>query len=156
MKNVAEGLAKYYTLSVQAYRNWNELGKSEVPYSIHCGIHPGGIEIGQFQSLDLMTEFVIDQAKIEPGSTILDAGCGVGSIAHRIAQQKQSCKVLGINITPSQLRTANMFKEGSGLSNLHFIQNSYNEITLPQNTVDRVIFCESLGHSPDQAQTLSE
>lgn len=157
MQGAKERITSYYTLADKAYRGWSEIpDNQEEPYSFHCGYHPVGKELGQYDSINLMTKKIIEAAKIENGQIILDAGCGVGSIAYKIAQCFPDSLVLGINIVPLQIQVANQFRQIRKMENLFYLLNSFDEVAFARESIDRVIFCESIDHSLSQKKTLQE
>jgi ubiquinone/menaquinone biosynthesis C-methylase UbiE len=85
-----------------------------------------------------MTKKIIEAANIKEGQIVLDAGCGVGSIAYEIALCFPESLVLGINIVPLQIQVADQFKQKGKIGNLFYLLNSFDEMALPSESFDRI------------------
>jgi|SRR3989344_9028054 len=154
-----EDLITYYELADRAYRNWTQLPEgSNIPYSLHSGFHPEGVELDQYESISLMNSKIIDLMDIpeQKEVNILDAGCGVGSIAFEIARMNSNAGILGINLMPTQIKFAEEFRLAAKLDNISYILADFKDLPVLDGVFDRVLFCESLSHSEDQKATLIE
>ena len=152
-----ERLIEYYDRSVTAYSNWSQTGGLEPP-SCHCGFHPEGNEIGQKESISLMTDLIIDKLNLteQPNGIVVDAGCGFASLGYRIAKQTPFWNVVGINLNRTQLVVAKGFVATANLNNLILLESSFDNLPMDSNSVDKIVFCESLCHSQNQSDTLKE
>jgi len=79
--------------------------------------------------------------------TILDAGCGNGSLSFRIANKGH--KIIGIDIAKGNVDFAKKVKESIGIKNIKFIQMSLTEITFKDKLFDVIISGEVLEHIKD-------
>src|SRR5687767_11309132 len=62
-----------------------------------------------------LIERLARQAEIRPGSRILDIGCGLGGSSRWLAREL-GCSVLGITISPVQVRMAEALTRKAGLT----------------------------------------
>jgi SAM-dependent methyltransferase len=89
--------------------------------------------------------------RIEPRAVreVLDAGCGVGYGAIRLAT-KLECSVTGVTLSERELESARVTARESGLgARVQFRRASFDE--LPSGAYDLVVAVESLKHSRDVA-----
>ncbi len=100
--------------------------------------------------LELATKFVAPKQ----GELIIDAGCGSGSMLPYLSES--GANVVGVNITPSHLLKAQNRIHELGLNNATVILADFADIPLHNNTVDRMLFFESLTHAPNQERVLHE
>ena len=96
-------------------------------------------------------------ARIEPGETILDLGCGAG-IDSIIAARRTgpTGRVLALDFLPEMLeRTAAAAVETS-LDNVETVEGDMEAIPLPDESVDHIISNGVINLSPRKARTLAE
>jgi cyclopropane-fatty-acyl-phospholipid synthase len=72
---------------------------------------------------------------IKPGNTILDIGCGWGSLAFHLAKH-HDCEVVGITLSKEQLAVAQREKEIRGVRNVRFELCDYRE---HKGSYDRIV-----------------
>jgi len=88
---------------------------------------------------------------------ILDVGCGVGGPMRTIARFFNfEVRITGINITPEHIARAKRHNERQRIQNCDFIQTDFNQIPIPDNSVDGLYDFEALCHSSDLARTFRE
>jgi arsenite methyltransferase len=96
-------------------------------------------------------------ADIEPGSSVLDVGCGAGIdsiIAARLTGPEG--RVIGLDFLPEMLsRTASAAAE-AGLNNLETLEGEMEAIPLPDSSVDHVIANGVFNLSPRKSRVLAE
>jgi sterol 24-C-methyltransferase len=101
-------------------------------------------------AMDLSKSIIANQALFEQkmsrdlglqkGSQVLDIGCGRGRVANHIASIS-GANITGINIDPDQLKSAEAFAKGNGLSDqCQFKHGDLNEIPYPfaDNSLDAI------------------
>lgn len=96
-------------------------------------------------------------ARIEPGETVLDLGCGAG-IDTVIAARRTgpSGRVVGLDFLPEMVdRTAKAAAE-AGLDNVEVLEGEMEAIPLPNDSVDVVISNGVINLSPRKARVLAE
>jgi len=96
-------------------------------------------------------------ARIEPGDTVLDLGCGFGIDSILAARATgPTGRVFALDFLPEMLeRTAAAADEG-GLDNIETIEGEMEAIPLPDASVDRVISNGVVNLSPRKARVLAE
>lgn len=139
-RNSAQSVARYYDSWTERY------------------ISVGGEIIQAFRpsSDQSLIDYYIDSAELADGQYILDAGCGVCAPSILFAR-KLHVKIAALTISQQQAKLAqNRIKQeglGSQISvnagDYHRLANLY-----PQDTFDRVLFLESLGHAEDPQAVL--
>lgn len=104
-----------------------------------------------------MKALLADAADISDGTTVLDAGCGVGETACWLAEHR-GAEVIGVNITESQLDSARTRASERGVdSQTEFRFDDFEELdTVPDNAVDVVWGFESLCHATEKPAVLAE
>ena len=145
---------KYYNVARHSYLRWG--GPSQ---AVHFGYYqddlvstesqPEDVYQLHLESLRQMAEFFGDFAQLEPGMFVIDAGCGNGGMFGE--WDRQNVFACGLNIVTSQLVQAKDLERTATL-----VQANYNTVPFGANTVDRVVFFESLNHSDNLDGTLSE
>lgn len=91
------------------------------------------------------------------GMTIVDIGCGAGMdscIAALLAGSRG--RVLGLDMTPEMVSTANETGESMRLLNAAFIEGYAEEIPLPANSVDLVMSNGVIHLCPDKVKVYKE
>lgn len=100
------------------------------------------------EALSNTNRVLAELAGIQPGSRVLDAGCGKGGSALWLARHRQ-CAVVGITPVASQVAEARQHAETAGLEQqLSFLQADYCNTPFESSSFDTVWACESLCHSP--------
>jgi demethylmenaquinone methyltransferase/2-methoxy-6-polyprenyl-1,4-benzoquinol methylase/phosphoethanolamine N-methyltransferase len=81
---------------------------------------------------------VLELAALESGECLLDAGCGTGMMALRIAAQHPNCTAHGVDISPKMIAVARRDAEGQGLA-VNFQVGSITDLSYPDDFFDVVI-----------------
>ena len=112
---------------------------------------------GVDRAVQRMIDVVVAPAGIDCDSYVVDTGCGIGGTAIRLANI-WSCKVVGINISETQLKIANRKAEEAGLEDRVTFKHGNCSKSLPfaNNSVDVVVNLESACHYADRAKFLQE
>ena len=96
-------------------------------------------------------------AKLNPGETVLDLGCGGGiDVLLSARRVGPTGKAYGLDMTDEMLALANANKEKAGLANAEFLKGEIENIPLPDNSVDVVISNCVINLSADKDRTLHE
>lgn len=94
-----------------------------------------------------LVELVAEQARLGPGDTLLDLGFGFGDQDMHWLAANQPKRIIGLNITSSQVEIARRRISERGLSNrIDLRQGSATEIRLEDESVDKVIALECAFH----------
>lgn len=96
-------------------------------------------------------------AQIDPGSTILDLGCGAGIdaiiAAHRTGP---TGRVIALDFLTEMLQRTSAAATRVGLDNVEPLEGEMESIPLPDNSVDHVISNGVINLSPRKARVLAE
>lgn len=95
-------------------------------------------------------ELTCHRAKIGDGMTILDLGCGWGSLSLWIAAHYPGCAVTSVSNSSSQREFIEKEAASLGLANIHVITADMNEFSTDQ-TFDRVVSVEMFEHMRNYA-----
>jgi ubiquinone/menaquinone biosynthesis C-methylase UbiE len=103
-----------------------------------------------------MTDVCAQAARLQPGALVLDAGCGVGGTALRLASTF-GVKVHGINVQPAHLREARRRVGASGAEvGIRFSAQDFTEMGVANEAVDVVWALESVCHCLDKSAFVAE
>lgn len=91
-----------------------------------------------------------ERAKIEDGMSILDLGCGWGSLSLWIAEHYPACSVTSVSNSTSQREFIEKEAASLGLSNIRVITADMNDFEADQ-TFDRVVSVEMFEHMRNYA-----
>jgi ubiquinone/menaquinone biosynthesis C-methylase UbiE len=98
---------------------------------------------------------VVELLEAEPGSTILDGGCGYGFHAARLAQA--GLRVTGVDFSSAALEQARAFVDSRGLGDrIELRHGDMLALPFPANQFDYVISWGVLMHIPEVEQALAE
>jgi ubiquinone/menaquinone biosynthesis C-methylase UbiE len=87
---------------------------------------------------EVFRRHVLELAALEGGECLLDAGCGTGMMALRIAARCPGCTVHGIDISPKMIAVARRDAERQGLA-VDFRVGSITDLPYPGDSFDVVI-----------------
>jgi ubiquinone/menaquinone biosynthesis C-methylase UbiE len=93
---------------------------------------------------------------LKPGMSVIDCGCGPGSITADLAVIVSPGAVVGIDIEPRQLEAAKQLAEERGVKNITFQQASVYEIPFPDASFDIAVAHFVLEHVSDPLRGLRE
>ena len=109
-------------------------------------LHPGG---------RAATDALLARAGIEPGDAVLDAGCGVGTTAIRVARQHRA-HVTAVDIDPLMLERAERNVRAAGLKDQVSVQRGdVVAMAFPDASFDRVL-AEAVTMFVDRARAAAE
>ena len=133
----------------------------DYPYRVHNGLWFSDKPYNHMAGLRVMEDFIELTSETEGARFILDAGCGTGPIAFRLARNNPSTKVVGINICDSQLLRAQSIKNARQQSHQSgnlpdFSFGDYTQLPFQPHAFDRVLFIDSISHSDDIPKTLQQ
>ncbi len=102
-----------------------------------------------------LIEQLVERAGIRPGSRVLDVGCGVGGSSVWLAE-RMGCEVLGLTISPVQVRMASESARRRGLDGrVRFELRDANALDLEPGGFDAVWVVECSEHLDDKADFLA-
>ena len=93
---------------------------------------------------------------LNSGMSLLDCGCGPGTITLGLAEAVAPGEVVGIDIGPSEIEQAKAFASEQGVTNIRFeVANSY-ELPFPDSKFDAVFAHTLLEHLAKPGTALAE
>ena len=93
-------------------------------------------------------------SSLPPGCRVLDIGCGSGRASVRVARKNPQAKILGLDLSPDQIRWAR--RRVQGLTNLDFDVGDALNLPLPADRFDIVFSLASIKHWPDPGRGLQQ
>jgi sterol 24-C-methyltransferase len=138
-------------------------GESRIGYRIllggtkHFGYYEPGQPAWKFKaSMRRMEDLLAQQLALEPGSKVLDAGCGIGNVARTLAT-RHGLDVTGIDVLEFNLEEAARRTAQAGLGDrTHFQLGDYHHLDFPDASLDGVYTMETFVHSADPKAALAE
>lgn len=107
------------------------------------------------EALCTLEDMVIRELEPNPGDLILDAGCGAGMTAIRLAEM--GVRVQGIDMVPKQISRANKAAASAGLgATVTFVKGNFHSLPYPDASLDGVYCLESLAQTADAPAALRE
>lgn len=98
---------------------------------------------------------LVDHAGLEPGTTVLDVGCGTGAAARLAAERVgPRGRVVGADLNAAMLAVAR--EQPSTGAPIEWIEGSALSLDLPSRTFATVLCAQTLQFIPDRAAALSE
>jgi ubiquinone/menaquinone biosynthesis C-methylase UbiE len=89
------------------------------------------------------------------GSTVLEAGCGVGAQTVAIAQRSPEARIISIDLSEVSLRQARSAVEAGKLSNVTLLQGDILKLNFAPESFDHVFLCFVLEHLPQPMDALN-
>lgn len=100
---------------------------------------------------------LLDRAGVQPGMSVLDAGCGPGRLtvplAERVGRQGQ---VLALDLQPEMLDRLTIRLEAAGIGNVQTLRAGLGDGALPKCGFDRAFLVTVLGEIQDRLSALRE
>ena len=93
---------------------------------------------------------------LKPGMTLLDCGCGPGTITQGLAQAAYPGQVIGCDLEFSMVEKATALAKGQGLDNLTFQLGNILELPFPDNSFDTVFSCAVTEHLTEPVKGIRE
>jgi tocopherol O-methyltransferase len=148
-----EAIKKYYSDTQFEYRRvWNWRSK-DTP-ALHFGYYDEKAT-NHHRSVIRANEVLAEWGDIQQGSTIIDAGCGLGHSTLWLAEH-YNANVTGITIVPKQVETMQRFIEKKEVKNVRFLEASYFDMPFEDNSVDIVWAIEAVCHAKDKSRFYKE
>jgi tocopherol O-methyltransferase len=145
--NQHDAVVAYYD---QTWLDYRLLWLNRRTLSVHFG-YSDATTRSHADALLNMNRVLADRAGIQPGTRVLDAGCGVGGSSIWLAQARGAI-VTGITPVRSQVARACGFAAARRLGDqARFEQADYTNTPFPDASFDVVWALESLCHAPDKA-----
>lgn len=118
-----------------------------------------GQRVERYMSMEVFSEEkyyqpVIEAARPRPDDKVLDLACGSGLLAVTLA--RQTATVVGCDITPEMVESANARLASSGATNLKFIEAEASELPFSDGSFDLVTCRTAFHHFPNPDTALAE
>ena len=139
----------YYEQMDSSFQNWS----GTEPYQLHYG-YKDAPDQSHHQTLLNMNRILAETAVIQPGETVLDAGCGVGGSALWIANHI-GAHVHGITLLAYQVSKAREFAATKSAP-VEFSVQDYTNTAFPDNCFEVVWGLESVSHAVYKKSFLQE
>jgi len=81
---------------------------------------------------------LVEAATVPPGATVLDLGCGTGTMTVWLKQQYPEARVIGLDADPDILAIAREKAARAGVD-AEFLEANATDIPLPEESVQRVV-----------------
>ena len=95
-------------------------------------------------------EMIVDWIDPQPGEKILDICSGTGTLAVMVAKRLGGRgKVVGLDLSPAQLRVA---KEKEKPQGLHFLEGDAQKIPFSDSCIDKGVICTALHEMPQEVR----
>lgn len=102
-----------------------------------------------------LTELLHCDTRYPKGSTVLEAGCGIGAQTIPLAQHSPDADITSIDLSPVSLAQAEERVRAAGIRNVTFRQADIHALPFADNSFDHVFICFVLEHLPDPARALA-
>ena len=102
-------------------------------------------------------ELLLDRAGVQPGMTVLDAGCGPGRLTIPLAARVGPAgQVLAVDLQTAMLESLSARLESQAIRNVRTQHAALGAGMLPAGTFDRAFLVTVLGEIPDRLGALRE
>lgn len=112
--------------------------------------------VEQFKQRTLAKQGAFLIPHLRPGITLLDCGCGPGSMTLEIAELVYPGQVFGLDNSPIQIEQALLLQQQRSTTNVHFGTGSAYQLPYPDDHFDVVLAHALLYHLRDPGQALTE
>ncbi len=93
---------------------------------------------------------------LKPGMSVLDCGCGPGTITQDVARIVAPGKVIGCDLEPGMVERAASLAESEDLPNLSFQVGNILDLPFEDDTFDAVMSCAVTEHLSEPVKAMSE
>ena len=136
-RRTATGVAAYFDLITDDARLF-------YGDNFHVGYFPAGGET-LAEALDAHTDLVGEMARLQTRQRVLDAGCGIGAPALRMAE-RYGCEITGVNISREQVRQGRRLIEERRMSHrVKIVRGDARALDFPDGSFDAIVCLEAAG-----------
>lgn len=137
--NTSDANEQHYEVPTEFYKY--VLGK-RMKYS--GGYWPSGADTLD-ASEEAMLKLSCERAQLKNGQSVLDLGCGWGSVSLYVAEKFPNCKITGVSNSKTQKEYIDSVAKEKGFKNLTIITQDMNDFQIKEK-FDRIISVEMLEH----------
>jgi ubiquinone/menaquinone biosynthesis C-methylase UbiE len=101
-----------------------------------------------------LVELLHSDTRYPPGSTVLEAGCGVGAQTVTLAQRSPEARFTSVDVSAESLAGAERKAREAGLTNVELQQADIFDLSFDAESFDHVFVCFVLEHLPQPVQAL--
>ncbi|KAI3631238.1 hypothetical protein MIR68_010728 [Amoeboaphelidium protococcarum] len=105
---------------------------------------------------DRMLATYCDKAQLVDGQSVLDLGCGWGSLSLYLAEKYPKSKITGLSNSKTQKQHIDSVAKSKGFKNLTIITADVNEFDTSQKQFDRIVSIEMLEHMKNYQQLFTK
>jgi ubiquinone/menaquinone biosynthesis C-methylase UbiE len=95
-----------------------------------------------------LVELLHSDTAYPPGSTVLEAGCGVGAQTTTLAQNSPDASFTSIDVSAGSIAAARQRAAAEGITNVEFAQADIFDLAFAPESFDHVFVCFVLEHLP--------
>jgi cyclopropane fatty-acyl-phospholipid synthase-like methyltransferase len=145
-----ERAVEFYEEASADYEHWSR------NFNMHLGFYRRGTGVfDREKMLEQMNLEVARRLRLDPenAATLVDLGCGVGSISRTIARNYPKSIIKGVTVSPTQVRTANRLNALQSLDDrIEIIECDYRAIPLENASADGAWAVESACYASGTAK----
>jgi ubiquinone/menaquinone biosynthesis C-methylase UbiE len=127
---------------------------SDVDERYTIGYSDESLAVFRQRSLAVCAPFVLPH--LRPGLTVLDVGCGPGSLTIELAERVTPGQVIGVDIDDDQFEAAHALATARGVGNVRFERADAAALSFSDNAFDVVFSHGLISHVRQPAQVLAE
>ncbi|ORY86828.1 S-adenosyl-L-methionine-dependent methyltransferase [Protomyces lactucae-debilis] len=110
-----------------------------------CCLFPTGRE-SLAEAEEAMLASYVEKAQLKPGMSILDLGCGWGSLSLYLAEKLPTCKITSLSNSKTQKIFIDKTAAERGFKNLTVVTGDVKDHEFPDGSFDRVMSVEMFEH----------
>src|SRR5574342_636857 len=107
-----------------------------------------------FDQAATLTEILHADTAFPAGSTVLEAGCGVGAQTVILAAKSPGARIVSVDVSERSLSAAKALAATEGLGNVAFLRADILNLPFPPESFDHAFVCFVLAHLPDPVGAL--
>jgi SAM-dependent methyltransferase len=153
-RNKADVLTYYDTCWLNRFAD----GHNPKSFAMHFGIFENG-QADNDAAKNQTNEFLVGALEIsdQVGVSIADLGCGIGGTCLHIGRAFPNVKVIGVNISPTQIEVARKLVMDNGVdARVSFVQGDFVNTGLSSSSKTHAFAIESLWHASDKSAVFQE
>ena len=148
----------YFDFLIEAFRRGEtgrfvHLGHWDLVDGFKADAPPEPDEFARAQ--DRLNAYLLEMAALQPGQSLLDAGCGFGGTLDTVNRRLSGMDLAGVNIDSRQIDLCRQIPERNG-NRLRWEQADACKLPFPDASFDRVLCIEAMFHFSSRRTFFSE